>query len=163
MTLNLALDIVIAVLLVATIGYALKLNARLMLMRKDREALEKLAATFNAAMQRAGESTVLLKRGADDMGHRLQKAESLRDDLQFLIERGGAIADRLEQGVRAARPEAQSGPRGPRVAVNGNGAPAGANGSGTAPGAQPLRAPAKVVSARTQAERDLLRVLQAVR
>ncbi len=52
MPFSLALDVLVAVLLVITIGYAVVLNWRLGRLRHDKSDLDKLAATFNKATQR---------------------------------------------------------------------------------------------------------------
>ncbi len=113
MPLSLLIDILVAGLLVATIGYAISLNRRLSLLRQDRDELERLAAEFAGATARADEGVRQLRRTADDLGNRMderiQKAEGLRDDLVFLIERGDTVADRLESTVRAARKDLPAG------------------------------------------------------
>ncbi len=106
---SLILDILIAVLLVATIGYAVALNRRLSLLRKDKDELEALTRKFADATTKADASIQNLKGSTESVAKELQKgldkAEALRDDLSFLIDRGGSIADRLENGVRGARKE----------------------------------------------------------
>lgn len=99
------LDILVAGLLVVTISYAVMLNRRLRNMRQDRAELEKLATKFADATVRAEHSIRKLKMHADELGGRIDKAQSLRDDLGFLIERGTTTADRLEETVRSARKE----------------------------------------------------------
>ena len=111
MTFSLALELVVAVLLVVTIAYAVVLNRRLGALRSDKSELENVAASFGEATLRAGESITKLKTTADKLQERIDKAQSLRDDLVFLIERGGQAADRLEETVRAARKEGDIGPR----------------------------------------------------
>lgn len=99
----LMLDIVIAILLVATIAYAFLLNKRLAGLRRDKQELEKLAMTFGQATLRAEESLGKLKIMASGLDAELDKAQALRDDLAFLTERGAAAADQLEDAVRKAR------------------------------------------------------------
>ena len=111
MTFSLALDLAVAVLLVVTIVYAVALNRRLSALRKDKAELEIVASSFGEATMRAGESIIRLKTTADELQGQIDKAHSLRDDLLFLIERGGTAADRLEETVRAARKEGDIGPR----------------------------------------------------
>jgi len=100
---SLVLDIIVAVLLVVTIGYAVVLNRRLRGLRRDKEELAKLSGSFGEATMRASESIGMLRATADELRSRIDGAQELRDDLQFLIERGGGTADRLEEKVRAAR------------------------------------------------------------
>jgi methyl-accepting chemotaxis protein len=100
---SLALDILLAGLLAVTIAYAAVLNRRLKVLRDNKDELQKLAVMFGDSTVRAEQSIARLKATADELGGRIDKAQSLRDDLAFLIERGGSAADRLEAGVRAAR------------------------------------------------------------
>lgn len=101
--LSLGLDIAFAVLLVITIGYAIVLNRKLGNLRLHKEELQRLAATFNQSTARADDSIQRLKGTTDVLQKNIEKAQSLRDDLTFLIDRGTLAADRLEDGVRSAR------------------------------------------------------------
>ncbi len=144
MPFSLALDVLVAVLLVITIGYAIVLNRRLGRLRRDKSQLERLAATFGQATARAEESIGKLKNTADSLKERIDNAQALRDDLAFLIDRGSSAADRLEETVRAARKEGVSRPR------PGLKKPAEAHGNGE-------------ISPKSTAERELLKALQAAR
>ena len=103
MTPSIALDILVAVLLVTTIAYAMVLNRKLSHMRKHRAALENISASFADATSRARESTLKLRGSTEELRECTGRAGAIRDDLQFLIERATATADRLEDGVRSAR------------------------------------------------------------
>jgi len=179
-TLNLLLDGIIIVLLIPTIVYAVILNSRLAQLRDNRDDLARLVAAFNDATARAESGIPKLRRAAEEAGQSLQerveKAQTLRDDLAFMTERADSMAGRLENGVRQARDEVrpivpQAEP--PLVA------PARAPRSqAAAPTAAP-RAPRVAPEAkpppdeptetdglddeRSEAERELLRALQAVR
>ena len=100
---SLVLEILVAGLLVVTISYTVMLNRRLRTMQQDKQALERLAAKFVESTVRAEESITRLKNTADELKERIERAQSLRDDLAFLTERGGSAADRLETMVREAR------------------------------------------------------------
>lgn len=106
MTLSLLIDIVVALLLVVTIGYAVVLNKRLGNLRRDRGELEKLAINFHTSTERADESIARLSSSVEGLQDQIEKAESMRDDLIFLTERGSSAADRLEDVVRQSRGEA---------------------------------------------------------
>ena len=146
-----ALDILVAVLLACTIGYAFLLNRRLAELKRDKTHLEQLAASFNDATARAEESVAKLRVDTDDVVQNLRsgisEAETLRDDLKFLVERGETTADRLEEGLRAGR----SGP------------PAAGAGFADRPAAAPNAAGNDVAISRNDAERELIKALQAVR
>ena len=161
MMLSLFGDAVVALLLIATISYAAVLNARLGVLRNDRAKLEELVNGLTAAAQRAEAGIAGLKEAADDGGQRLAKkieqAQTLRDDLTYLIERGGSIADRLEGTIRArrdgAKPETAERKREPRLDPPSRAEPRlGA----ASPGDE--GAPSRVL-APSRAERDLLRAL----
>ncbi|MBT7486433.1 MAG: hypothetical protein HN673_08710, partial [Rhodospirillales bacterium] len=67
MPISLMLDLLLAVLLVITIGYAMSLNKRLGMLRQDKEDLEKLASTFANATLRAEEGVGKLKNTAEQL------------------------------------------------------------------------------------------------
>jgi len=102
-TLSLVFDIAFAVLLVITIGYAAVLNRKLGNLRRHKEEMERLAVTFGQSTSRADDSIQRLKGTTNTLQKDIEKAQSLHDDLAFLIDRGTLAADRLEEGVRGAR------------------------------------------------------------
>ena len=108
---SLILDMFVAVLLIVMIGYAFTLNKRLGTLRRDKGELQKLALSFGDATLRAEESTAQLRATIDVLQERIKKAESLRDDLVFLVERGNGTADTLEELVRTARDKVGVMPR----------------------------------------------------
>lgn len=179
------LDLLVSVLLVATIGYAVMLNQRLTQLRKNRDDLAKIIVSFNEATVRAESSIPKLRKAAEDAGQSLQerveKAQSLRDDLAFMIERADTMANRLENAVRSARTEVKGAPAAvpppaPR-AQTGGAAQTGAMGSAMSAGGggfSPSSARAATMAAaaaaseqdvdeRSEAERELLRALQSMR
>ncbi len=159
----LLLDILIAILLIATIAYAVMLNRRLSQLRQDQSELETLANQFNDATLRAEESIHKLTGSADDMKRDVQdtlrKAEALRDDLNFLIERAGVSADKLEEKVRNNRPEppAYSGKKVKDTVV-----PSGKD-KPQAPVQQAEKEDEEEFKPKTDAERELLKALESVR
>ncbi len=158
MTFALALDVFIAGLLIITIGIAGVLNHRLGKLRRERADLEKLTAEFQSATARATEASRNLTVDADSLRDGIEKAQSLHEDLDFLIERAGSAADQLENQIRSARTH------GERPAP----APAAAR-SSASPSPSPAPAPAAKMRIagnaeqpppRSQAERDLLQALR---
>ena len=103
MALSLILDILLASLLVVTIGYAIMLNKRLDALRSDKDELRRLAGDFAETTKHAERGISELRSKTDILEEGLKRAESLRDDLVFLIERGNSAADRLENVVRSSR------------------------------------------------------------
>jgi hypothetical protein len=100
---SLILDLLVAALLATTIVFAVVLNGRLGKLRGDRKALEKLAAAFGESTLRAEHGIKTLQQTTDVLQQNLDKAEALKEDLAFLIERGDRAADKLEDLVRATR------------------------------------------------------------
>ena len=158
MTLSLVLDVLVAALLVVTISYAVVLNRRLKALRRDRDALERLAAGFGEATLRAGQSTLKLRSTADALSECIDKGEALRNDLRFLLERGTATADRLEDGIRASR-------TGAKAAAGAKDESAGER-RVPAPEGKPARRTPQgegEPQAASEAERQLFKALQSVR
>ncbi|MGE3333813.1 MAG: DUF6468 domain-containing protein [Rhodospirillaceae bacterium] len=112
MTTDSILDIVVILLLVPTIVYAVILNRRLTALRKSRDELSKVVNSFNEATMRAEAGIPKLKKATTEanlsLKDRVEKAQTLRDDLAFMIERAEELAGRLEGAVRVARSEGVS-------------------------------------------------------
>lgn len=162
MPISLMLDLLLAVLLVITIGYAMSLNKRLGMLRQDKEDLEKLASTFANATLRAEEGVGKLKNTAEQLQQRVDKAQSLRDDLVFLIDRGGSAADRLEDTVRTARKHGDISPR-PQT-EGAEKPPENFEAQSAKASAQPTQDnSSEADDTRAEAERELLKALQAAR
>jgi hypothetical protein len=152
-TLSLGLDLLIVVLLAAAIGAAVMVCRKHDQAQRHWRQLEAASERFLAATAGAEAHIRTLKLSAAELAQEAQRAETLIEDLRLLIERGGAIADRLEADVRAARAE-QSRPRpaaSPRPPVPPPGAPA------AAPSSPP--AAASALPPRSAAERALLDAL----
>jgi chromosome segregation ATPase len=118
MTVTLAADLTVAVLLVITIYYAAKLSRRLSALRADKAALQTLVQSLTQASQSAEAGIRGLRSAAEESGRELQKklqeAQGLRDDLAYMIDRGGSLADRMESSLRTRREERTSEPTRPR-------------------------------------------------
>jgi hypothetical protein len=137
------LDIVVIVLLLCALPLVLRLERRLAAVRQDRGAIEAGAAGLTEATRMAEAASLRLRASAETSGRqvaeKLAKAEPVRDDLKYLVERAESIADRLEALVRSARPALTEAP--PAAAM-------------------PPPAPTVAAAApHSQAERDLLRAL----
>lgn len=103
MPFSLILDVTVAVLLMVTIGYAIALNGKLSKLRNDRAELETLGETFSASILRTEQGLRRLKQTAEELQDNIAKAESLREDLAYLIDRGSVAADLLVEQVRQSR------------------------------------------------------------
>lgn len=112
MNISIILDILVISLLVPTIIFAVILNNRLSILRKNREELVRLVAAFNDATVRAESGIPRLRKASEDASKALQekveRAQILRDDLAFMIERADTSAGRLETSVKQARGEIKS-------------------------------------------------------
>ena len=97
------LDLVMIVLLIATIIYAMILSRRLAAFRRNREEMQNFLTAFNAANERAEVSIRALKEMAEQSGEKLrediEKASGLHEDLSFMVDRGESIANRLEKAA----------------------------------------------------------------
>jgi hypothetical protein len=98
--LGLILNIVIAGLLVANIAYCWVLNKRIKILQDGKSELANLLQYFDEATERASESIVALQTASKKIGESMQgkidKANFLMDDLAFMVEKGNAVADRLD-------------------------------------------------------------------
>ncbi len=106
-TISIILDVAVIALLVPTIVFAVVLNGRLAVLRRNREDLSRLVAAFNEATQRAEAGIPKLKRASDDVARSLQekvdRAHQLRDDLAFMVERAEAASGRMDSALRGAK------------------------------------------------------------
>jgi chromosome segregation ATPase len=143
------LELVLVVLLGATLFQAIKLERALGMLQRDRASLEALVVGFNASTHQAESGIQRLREAADGAGRQIEaqlsKSVSLKDDLAFLTERGDRLADRLDILVRAARPLAQD---------RADERPQTAKGAGSE---------AIIPKATSQVERDLLQALRMAR
>lgn len=109
---TLAINGVLAMLLLVTLVYAIKLNRRIGELRRGRAELDQAVQRFAAASADTDRTMVRLAELAAGQGRSLQEAlkkgGGLVDDPKFLIERADAAADRLEAAVtQSRRPQAQ--------------------------------------------------------
>lgn len=153
----LVVDLIVIVLLVAVLAAGWGLHRKLSALRRDRAELEQFAGRFGDAIARAEQSIGHLKISTQELSREAESAQTLVEDLRFLIERGGTAADRLEKAISDSRnaepirpfhrPAGKSPP--PTRAVAGG---------GEAPGADQPAAKRRTPSA---AERELLKALRA--
>ncbi|MGD9637713.1 MAG: DUF6468 domain-containing protein [Alphaproteobacteria bacterium] len=102
-------DLIVIVLLATTIGFATVLNRKLDVIRKSKKELGSLINDFNIATSRAETSIPKFKQTIEanslNLKEQIEKAQVLRDDLSFMIERSESIAERLEEDLATARHE----------------------------------------------------------
>jgi hypothetical protein len=179
------LELVLILLLAATLFHAMRLERALGVLKRDRAVLEELVAGFNESTRQAESGIDRLRSAADgagrQIGKQIEQAQLLRDELDFLADRSDKLAQRLESAIRSARmmpdtqPFSASMPATPGPASGTGGAvavpfarPEPRLGPQAPPGAthpQPVGNDDAddMIQLRSQAERDLLRALRAGR
>ena len=98
---SLLIEVLLVLLLTATIYFAVRLNKRLTVLRVEKEQLEKLITQFEVVADRAHSSLSGLRATADqvksDLDDATNKSHAMRDELAFLIERADINAEKLAQ------------------------------------------------------------------
>lgn len=98
--LSLVLDVLILVLLGATIFYAIRLSRHLDVFRSNRSDMERLIRELSTQITRAQEGITALDEAAKESGDELRalvtRAQSLSDELSLINEAGNSLAQRLE-------------------------------------------------------------------
>ncbi len=101
------LEIVLVLMLAATLFHALRLERALGVLKRDRTQLEELVAEFNTSTRAAEASIARLHEAAEGAGRQIGRhvdtAGRLKADLEFLTDRGERLADQLDQLVRSGR------------------------------------------------------------
>jgi hypothetical protein len=158
------LELVLVVLLAATLYYATRLERALGTLKRDRAALDELAAGFDSSTRDAEQGLERLRATTEGAGRhmvrQIESARALKDDLAFLLERGERAADRLDALVRTARPllgDARAATQDAARPDIARADPARAAAAPSPPGETPEP------RLRSQAERDLLKVLRMAR
>ena len=103
MSFSIAVEIVLILLLGATLGYCAVLERRLSALRKGQDGFKDTIAELNQAITTAGVSMRLLKssvsESAETLDERLSRARGLSDELALLTSSGERIAQRIERGA----------------------------------------------------------------
>lgn len=104
---NLALNALIAVLLVLTIGYCWLLNRRILILQDSKSELAQLLKHFDESTERASESILALQAASRKIGEtiqgRIDKANYLIDDLSIMIDKGRRLTSQIEAGAAVSR------------------------------------------------------------
>lgn len=107
MNFALFLDLIVIALLVSTILYAVKLNKQLTTLYQSRGELQSFLQSFTGSLTKAELSMQALRSTGETtftaVHEALTKAQALRDDLSYLVERGEAIASNLDESIRQGR------------------------------------------------------------
>jgi ABC-type transporter Mla subunit MlaD len=106
MMLSMGLELLLSVLLAATLVYCIVLERRLASVRKGQDGLKKMIGELNGAIAGAGASLRALKSAAADaaetLDDRLKRARALSDELSLITNSGERIAQRFDRAVPAA-------------------------------------------------------------
>lgn len=163
---ELALNVLLIVLLLPTLVYVVLLHRRLASLRGDREAVDAVVERMNEATRRAEASLKGIRHTAEQAKATLEepvvRAQALRDELSFLVQRADAAGERLASGLSTAGAGSKAGD----AAAPGAGKPRPAARSVRPAGERPPAAverPGDGDDVRSQAERDLLNALRNVR
>ena len=142
------LELVLVGLLAATLFHAMRLERLLAALKRDRAALEETINGFASSTRQAEAGLERLRGVADGAGRQvarqLDEARALKDDLTFLMDRGGRLADRMDTLVRSGRTATGEAPAAPRAPLT-------------------VAQDAEEPPLRSQAERDLLKALRMAR
>ncbi len=100
-------DVMVLLMLAATIFYTVLVNRRLTNLQKGRDELQSFVESFGASLHQAERSIHDLKEtgGAilDNLHRETEIASKLRDELLFLNERGEKLAGDLMQTISSSR------------------------------------------------------------
>jgi hypothetical protein len=105
---GLIIELLVAILLMFTIGYCMMLNRRLKLLRADEDALRGTIAELVTATEIAERAIAGLKVTVHEcdvgLGQRLNRAETMTNELDRRLTAGKDVLHRLSQIVIAGRP-----------------------------------------------------------
>ncbi len=142
-------EVLLVVLLAATLFHAIRLEKALVVLRRDRATFDALIAGFNDSTRLAEDGAERLRLAADGAGKQIsrhiERANALKEDLIFLTERGEKMADVMERLVTEARSASGQSRQQQTAAVHNT--PSRGNDTNEPP-------------LRSKAERDLLRALR---
>ncbi|MFM9891063.1 MAG: DUF6468 domain-containing protein [Rickettsiales bacterium] len=100
MVLSLIINFMMAGLLLATIIYCLKLNNRIRILQDSKSDLARIIREFDESTQRATQSIAEIHQAtarlSDNIQHKIDKANFLMTDLDYLIDRGAKITGKTE-------------------------------------------------------------------
>ena len=123
-SLGLAIESLVAVLLVLTIGYCMLLNARLKRLKADEHSLKAVIGELITATEIAERAIGGLKHTVRDvnenLGSQIATATQMSDQLKKQIAEGDHVVRRLSKIAIAARPQSASEPEAAKVSTTTN-------------------------------------------
>jgi hypothetical protein len=118
------IEIMVAILLMMTIGYCMRLNRRLKLLKADEQSLRATISELVTATEIAERAIAGLKLTVEEcevgLGARLQSADRFTADLDRSIAAGKDLLDRLTQIVAAGGGPTSATPRSNSEAARNN-------------------------------------------
>ena len=118
---GIAIESLVAVLLVLTIGYCMLLNARLQRLKADEHSLKATIGELITATEIAERAIGGLKHTVRDvnenLGEQLTSAAQMSQQLRKQLAEGDSIVRRLSRIAIAARPAAAPEPEAPKVSA----------------------------------------------
>jgi hypothetical protein len=116
---DLMLEVIVCVLLAATIGYCATLDRRLRAMRSGQDGLRDLIRDLSGATEQATNAIARLRQASDATGgaliEQVKRGRALADELSLMVQAGNDIANRLG-GIETRRPAPVAQPAaGPRI------------------------------------------------
>ena len=164
------LDVILLCLLGVAIYYGLRLHRALSHLKNGREELKSILAEFSKATERAEGALKNLRTDVSGNVNKVKeatdRAQRISDDLDFLLQRGDKLADRLETDIRQGRALSEGRARDKTDAEE---APEGGRrGRRSSGGKAPLSAgepsaPDDGKRKRTKSKSELLKALQGMR
>src|SRR3984885_2947795 len=148
-TLGIAIESLVAVLLVLTIGYCMLLNTRLKRLKADEHSLKATIGELITATEIAERAIGGLKHTVRDvnenLGNQLTAASQMSLQLKKQLAEGDNVVRRLSKIALAARPSAEtsSAPAAPNLSP-----------ANLSPVSSPVLSPAKAIAAAAQAFSD---------
>ena len=106
--LSLFMNLMMAGLLITTIVYCLRLNARIKILQDSKSELARIIREFDESTQRATESIAEIHtataRLSDNIQHKIDKANFIANDLEYMIEKGNKLTGKADSTpIRPAR------------------------------------------------------------
>jgi chromosome segregation ATPase len=120
-SLGIAIESLVAILLMVTIGYCMLLNARLKRLKADEHSLKATIGELITATEIAERAIGGLKHTVRDvnenLGNQLTSAAQLSQQLKKQLAEGDDVLRRLSRIVVAARPALEPEPAAPKVSA----------------------------------------------
>ncbi len=102
---GLILESIVALLLLVTVIFCVRLERKLSALRSGQDGLKEIIGALNTATIRAQTSVAELRAAADavgvELGERVGRARTIADELGILVETADGLADRLSGSGKA--------------------------------------------------------------